>query len=199
MMENNNGLLAQTPEPRAHDTAELKMAVEQSLPILRNISAVLDVYGIEKVAGDLRRAIDLLEVASHSQEHRTQSLDFVVNARFSVKRSRVANLLMLGYEGSSWQSIVGQVMPQELLFRAVHDRIVEEVDYPLNVGGYLSIAVAEKGPESLRLDLQSVTRGLDALATKYPRHFADFLAAAEDRITGSIFLQCCLFGEIVFE
>lgn len=49
-----------------------------------------------------------------------------------------------------------------------------------------------------RLDRAALQRGLDVMASKYPRLFADFLQENEDVITGTAFLQCCLLGEIVY-
>jgi hypothetical protein len=40
--------------------------------------------------------------------------------------------------------------------------------------------------------------GLHLLAEKYPKHFNDFVTENEDADTGDIYLQLCLFGEVVF-
>jgi hypothetical protein len=37
------------------------------------------------------------------------------------------------------------------------------------------------------------------LATKYPRHFADLVNENTDAITADVLLQCCLFGELIYE
>jgi len=36
------------------------------------------------------------------------------------------------------------------------------------------------------------------MAKKEPRHFADFLKEDYDETTGDVFLQCCLFGEVIY-
>jgi len=36
------------------------------------------------------------------------------------------------------------------------------------------------------------------MASEAPRHFADFIAENDDAETADVFLQCCLFGRIVF-
>jgi len=36
------------------------------------------------------------------------------------------------------------------------------------------------------------------MAEKYPRHFHNFLEENDDAETGDVFIQCCLFGEIVY-
>ena len=54
------------------------------------------------------------------------------------------------------------------------------------------------GPLPLTLDGQAIARGLQSMADKYPRHLHDLLAEDGDAETGDVFLQCCLFGEIVY-
>jgi len=49
-----------------------------------------------------------------------------------------------------------------------------------------------------RLDRGIIERGLLAMMTKAPRHFGNWLAEREDAETGDVFVQCCLFGEIVY-
>lgn len=50
----------------------------------------------------------------------------------------------------------------------------------------------------LVLNKEAVQSGLDVMQKKYPSHFADFLSESEDAITGDVFLQCCLLGELVY-
>lgn len=48
------------------------------------------------------------------------------------------------------------------------------------------------------LNEDAVKRGVEAMADKYLRHFMDMVSERGDADTGDVFLQCCLFGEIVF-
>jgi len=48
------------------------------------------------------------------------------------------------------------------------------------------------------LNLKKIKKGLTIMAKKYPKHFADFLKEDYDNGTGDVFLQCCLFGEIIY-
>ena len=45
------------------------------------------------------------------------------------------------------------------------------------------------------LDLESIKRGLEVLANKFPYRFADVLMDDTDGPCGDLFLQCCFFGE----
>lgn len=49
----------------------------------------------------------------------------------------------------------------------------------------------------LRPDM--IEQGLKIMAKKYPQHFIDFAVREDyDQATGDVFLQCCLFGEIIY-
>lgn len=48
------------------------------------------------------------------------------------------------------------------------------------------------------LGLNAINRGLTIMAEKYPQHMADFLNENEDVVTGTVFIQCALLGEIVY-
>jgi hypothetical protein len=49
------------------------------------------------------------------------------------------------------------------------------------------------------LNLETIERGLQVMADKYPKHFFDlYRECGGDIITSDVFVQCCLFGEIVF-
>lgn len=52
--------------------------------------------------------------------------------------------------------------------------------------------------EGFRLDRQHILNGLNLMAARAPRHFADILSENTDCITGDVFIQICLFGEIVY-
>jgi hypothetical protein len=48
------------------------------------------------------------------------------------------------------------------------------------------------------LNIQTITKGLQIMADQYPRHFNNFLDDNADAETGDVFLQCCLFGKLVY-
>jgi hypothetical protein len=73
---------------------------------------------------------------------------------------------------------------------------------PMAEGG--SLVVGDKHEQGSKkrnkgtLDRASIKKGLQVMAEKYPKHFANVVAETEDGDTGDVFLQCCLFGELVF-
>jgi hypothetical protein len=36
------------------------------------------------------------------------------------------------------------------------------------------------------------------MASKYPRHFADLLNDSADVNTANVFIECCLFGDVIY-
>ena len=55
-----------------------------------------------------------------------------------------------------------------------------------------------KGKSEWTLDKEAMIRGIKLMATSNPRNFADFIQENDDAETGDVFLQLCLFGEVVF-
>jgi len=49
-----------------------------------------------------------------------------------------------------------------------------------------------------KLDQETIRRGLQLMATKHSRHWAEFLAENDDAETGDVFVQLCVFGEVIF-
>lgn len=70
------------------------------------------------------------------------------------------------------------------------------LDLPFLEGGSLTIT-AEEMSEKL-LNLEAINKGLEIMKEKYPRHYADFITENDDAITGDVFLQCTLYGEVIF-
>ena len=48
------------------------------------------------------------------------------------------------------------------------------------------------------LDDNAIVNGLQVMASFHPRHFKDFVNQDGDVLTDSVFVQCCLFREVVF-
>ncbi len=72
-------------------------------------------------------------------------------------------------------------------------------DYPLNIGGALIISDMEDEEHGkMKLDLEAIKKGLEKMSEAYPAHFADFVGENHDATTADVFLQCCLFGEVIY-
>ncbi len=136
-----------------------------------------------------------------------------MNIEVTIGIDRVRNLLCCAFEGGSnyWYVIVDRRYPPG--FDAADYREGGKAqppdDYwhwsqilPLQDGGSLVIGTKDDdeidGSKQWTLDAQAIARGLVTMAEKYPRHYGSVLADNEDAETGDVFLQCCLFGKLVF-
>ena len=119
-------------------------------------------------------------------------------------------LLVSAFEGGSnyWYTIVDHEFPQGVTYDDFREggRFANPDDYwhpetliPFHPGCATLIAAdgLDEGKQ-FRLDHERLVRGWDLMKEKYPRHFADVIAENDDAITADVYLQCCLFGELIF-
>lgn len=149
----------------------------------------------------------------------TDTATLTITVTATVPLQRIRDMLCSAFEGGSnyWYRIEEFVPPSEAyLYREtclVHGSRVncecprhsyDHLDFPVSPGGALLISDYngcdgdEKGMRTERLDLTSLARGLQIMHDKYPRHYGNFAAENDDAETADVFLQCCLFGEIVY-
>jgi len=145
-----------------------------------------------------------------------QFFTFTVPVTHEIDYARVADLLCCAFEGGSnyWYEITERHAPAHFDFYSNADlgreagappKVYPHLDYPLNPGGHLLIKAVEdggytevNGAVEWALDLGTVKAGLLKLAEEYPSSFSDFVNENEDAETGDVFLQLCLFGEVIF-
>jgi len=49
-----------------------------------------------------------------------------------------------------------------------------------------------------RLSLGGLKLGITEMATKFPKHFLDVMQDNCDAETGDVFIQCCVFGDLIY-
>ena len=136
----------------------------------------------------------------------TETKPITFPATIQVSRQRVSDLLCCALEGGSnyWYEIREFVKPTAFTFYTDReDSVFKHLDYPLNEGGQLHIADKNDSAEAHTthiLCLGSIAHGLTIMSgdPRYKRHWQDFLDENEDADTGDVFLQLCLYGEVVF-
>jgi hypothetical protein len=131
----------------------------------------------------------------------TTTPTITVTVQQSVPYDRISNLLCSAFEGGSnyWYTIAEFTAPPAFTFRTDPEHLYKHLDYPLNAGGALTIGDIEDDTNPTKiLNLDTIAKGLQTMADKYPRHFGDFMSENDDADTGDVFLQCCLFDEIVY-
>jgi hypothetical protein len=122
-------------------------------------------------------------------------MSFTVSKTLSTEL--VAGLLCDAFEGGSdyWAYISRRVPPTEWTYTEDEGRHYIHL-IPLNPGGQL--VFTEPDGKEYYLTQASVQHGLQIMSDKYPRHFADAINGNDDAETGDVFLQCCLFGEVIY-
>ena len=148
-----------------------------------------------------------------------------ISVRIEIGIALIADILMTGFDDgiSYWARRAHHRIPDHIdleewrdkngfTSRFSHDpQDYETPDFYLApfVGG--SIIFEEWGdgdkPIVRELNLRSIERGLRIMAAggpdgnKWPcgsQHFADMLSGNEDATTGDVFVQCCVFGDIIY-
>ncbi len=128
-----------------------------------------------------------------------------------ISEERVRDLLCSAWEGGSsyWCSCIDRQVPPAALaeieaikaerLAATGDGNFYSHEYAFIDGVTLVLtADEEEDDKPLHLDRPALIRGLQVMADKYPRHFANFLGEDDDCETADVYLQCCLFGEVIF-
>lgn len=120
---------------------------------------------------------------------------FQVTTYIDIKDEQIRNLLVTAFEGGSnyWYEIMSYENPDDEKVNFKH------CDLPLTKRGAVIIGDIEDEDEGpWRLDRFKCQRGLQAMSDKYHTHFMNFVNENDDAITGDVYLQCCLFGEVVY-
>lgn len=121
-----------------------------------------------------------------------------------VSRERISDLLCCAFEGGSnyWYEIRSYVKPTSFTFYMDNEfSIFRHLDYPLNEGGEVHICDKnDDADEVFTLSLTTIQNGIRLMSedVRYRSHWQDFLDGNEDADTGDVFLQLCLYGEVVF-
>ena len=70
--------------------------------------------------------------------------------------------------------------------------------YNATHGGTVHVLDYTHTRKTFVLDGAACKRGWDVMREKYPRHYANAISENSDAETGDVFLQCALFGKLIF-
>lgn len=121
-----------------------------------------------------------------------------------VSTQRISDTLCNAFEGGSnyWYRIEKFTKPVNFNNTPADEQRFKHLSYPLNEGGSLLISDAnEAGEEDKRteiLNLETIQKGVQLMASLHPRHFSDMVNDNDDATTGDVLLQLCLFGEVIY-
>lgn len=114
---------------------------------------------------------------------------FSVNVKidFQITRDRIDTLMVSAFEGGSnyWIEKAFAVNPSEDFW--------DEAAY--NSGIWV---VRSEDQTHSCLTPSMIQRGFQVMSEKYSRHMGDFLSNNDDATTADVWLQCCLFGDVVY-
>lgn len=119
---------------------------------------------------------------------------------------RIADLLSTAFEGenNSWYEIRGHKVPKNFDNLSIYAEtklgleVYKNISYPLQEGGAILIAEIEEDTKPRWLTLNKIINGIELLAEQYPSLLGDFLDGEFDSYTADIFLQLCLFEEVIY-
>jgi hypothetical protein len=126
-------------------------------------------------------------------------------AQDEVCEQEVADLICTAFEGGigHWAKIAGYKKPENVfkwgLGSYIGGGVYKYVQYPMSEGGAVMLKDIEgDDDEQWALDLPAIKRGLTIMASRYPEHYSNFRKDQSDAETGDVFIQCCIFGELVY-
>ena len=129
--------------------------------------------------------------------------------KMSIKRMR--ELLCSAFEGGSnyWYRIDGKILRPSLTMADFKEGGSQQPTE--DEGGYFhwsqlvptvpgcALLVSAPGEfKAVVLNVHALRAGAQVMFEKYPQHFADILSENDDATTGDVFLQCTLYGEVIF-
>lgn len=122
-------------------------------------------------------------------------MTFTVKVNYALDQQKVEDLLCCAFAGGSnyWYNITEYINPMDAKVAHPHLQLPFLAKCGLMIG---DIEDEDVGP--WLLNLPAIDRGLSVMADKYPKHMKDLIEDNMDADTGDVFLQCCLFGEVVY-
>lgn len=119
---------------------------------------------------------------------------------FDILYRDISDLLVSAFEGGSnyWIDSVEEIKPKELHYKYDPNHIYPYYTYPLNEGGAILIYVDDETNKPYHLTLDTIEQGINLMAKHYLTHFYEWINENYDATTGDIFLQLCLFGEVIY-
>lgn len=123
----------------------------------------------------------------------------LAEVKVKVSQQRIEDLLCNALEGGSnyWYMIDSFNYPEGQTQESLGLEF-PHIELPLVPGGSLTISDKEDAQTKATLDKAACIKGLEAMARDEARHFGDWLAENDDATTGDVFLQCALWGKVIY-
>lgn len=114
----------------------------------------------------------------------------IISIPTSITTENIKDLLCNAIEGGSnyWIETITR-------YNATVDQAEYRQDVPF-AGGFLELVDIEDDKHIV--DLNSIKKGLKIFQEKYPWHLQNLIKDNADAETGDVFLQCCVYGEVIY-
>ena len=125
--------------------------------------------------------------------------NFTVRQEVDIKR--VSDLLCSAWEGGSayWARVEKAIAPKFADYGSKENGAPYIHEYALSRGGSVTLRDIEDDTIIERkLTRAIIARGLQIMASDYPKHWGDFMSENDDATTGDVFLQCCIFEKVIY-
>ena len=113
-----------------------------------------------------------------------------IQTTFEIEPTRMYDLLVTGYE-SPYNSV-------ELVEGDWEEAWRSGDKGEKNAFAEVSFVDKYEAEEEVFMTDAVLKEGLTQMAGTYPKHFEDFMNENEDAITGDVFIQCIMFGEVIY-
>lgn len=152
-----------------------------------------------------RKCFTLCQVPSlgkHIAKARGNEIQNMLKRINQLGKNAVSDLISTAFEGGSnyWASVVFAMAPTNYTFRcelfASDETPHPFYDNPLNEGGY--VMIKPDGHKAAKLNLESIEKGLELLAEKFPNRFVAICDENYDAADADVFLQLAILNEVVF-
>jgi hypothetical protein len=112
-----------------------------------------------------------------------------------LEKERLSDLLSVATYGNGWPAIQVESYSKEGDDRCIEDVWADELLAGKNLSLYDMYDDNETG---YSINLNSIKRGLAIMRDNYPVDWDNLINENEDLETGDVFLQCTVFGEVIY-
>jgi hypothetical protein len=113
---------------------------------------------------------------------------------------QIASLLCSSFEGSYWANVDMAYTPTdaEMTDSETYGDWAGFAFYMVNHPDFKLTLTDCEEEETHTLTLDTLKKGIKVMAKKYPRNFNDFINDNLDAHLGDVYLQCSVFGEVIY-
>jgi hypothetical protein len=133
-----------------------------------------------------------------------------INVSLEISKDSIANLLCSAFEGKGigyWARIVEYKEPTDGVNLKEYNtsgedgcwnkNVIPYIHYPLSKDGYVLIEDFEEN-RVCKLNLEAIEKGLTIFISKHGMSAGQWLSENFDASTADVFVQCCLFGDVIY-